>query len=44
MQNAGGAPLSDYRLFETEEFRRKLVKLPAVDAKFIRTKLLLFSF
>jgi hypothetical protein len=36
--------LSDYLIFETKEFRKKLSKLPAGDAKFIRTKLLLFSF
>jgi mRNA interferase RelE/StbE len=31
--------LSDYRVFETDEFRKRLEKLPAHDAEFLRQKL-----
>ncbi|MCX7014685.1 MAG: type II toxin-antitoxin system RelE/ParE family toxin [Candidatus Sumerlaeota bacterium] len=31
--------MSEYRVFETEEFRRSLGKLAASDADFLRTKL-----
>lgn len=31
--------MSDYLIFETEEFRKKLSKLPTRDAEFIKAKL-----
>ncbi len=35
----GDSLLSDYRIFETEEFTKKLVKIDARDSQFIKEKL-----
>ena len=39
MQKLSGANLSEYRVFETEEFIKQLGKLPARDASLVRKKL-----
>ena len=39
MPKASAAGLSEYRIFETEEFQRKEAKLPPHDASTIRSKL-----
>ena len=39
MPNAGEVSLSDYRLFKTEEYRKRLDKIPGGDAVFINRKL-----
>ena len=39
MQKPGEATLSDFRIFETDEFAKKLKKLSSHDAAFLRKKL-----
>lgn len=39
MRGAGGAPLPEFRVFETEELKRRIARLPRPVAGFIENKL-----
>lgn len=44
MPNRGGVLLSEYRIFETDEYQRSLNKLSAVDSDFVRNKLISLAY
>lgn len=44
MQNRDRANLSEFRIFETDEFIKKLDKLPNSESSFVRKKLDIYAF